>query len=157
MIDTSELRIGNIILFGGAPVVVKGIQTNTVLLDGVMRPAPDGINIEYNPIPANEDIVQPLPLCDFLLESMKRGRIVNRYGVQHPYNLRSSTYLICEDEEGYFIGLLKKDGPIHITPNHFHCFHQLQNIYYAQYGEEFDVSEQDVKIAWRTAKALNKV
>ena len=69
MIKTSELRIGNMILMGGEPVVVKGIQTNTVLLDGVMRFAADGINIEYNPIPANDDVVQPLPLSDLLLES----------------------------------------------------------------------------------------
>ena len=33
----------------------------------------------------------------------------------------------------------------------------MQNIYFAQYGKEFGVSEQDVKIAWRTAKAFNKI
>lgn len=157
MINTSELRIGNMILMGGEPVVVKGIQTNTVLLDGVMRPAADGINIEYNPIPANDDAVQPLPLSDFLLESMKRGRIIDEFGVQHPYSHRRVTYTIRHDEEGYYIAMYKNDGPIHITPNHFHYYHQLQNIYYAQYGEEFEVSEHDVKIAWRTAKALNRV
>ena len=37
MIDTRELRIGNIILFQGEPVKVMGIHTGTVLLDGVMR------------------------------------------------------------------------------------------------------------------------
>ena len=157
MINTSELRIGNIILFNGEPIVVKGIHTNTVLLDGVMRQAADGINIEYNPIPAIEDCLQPMPLSDFLLESMKRGRVLDGYGVQHPYSLRSATYTIRHDEEGYFIGMFKEDGPIHITPNHFHYYHQLQNIYYAQYGEEFCVSENDVNIAWRTVKALNRV
>lgn len=30
----------------------------------------------------------------------------------------------------------------------------LQNIYFAQYGEDFSVSEHDLKIAWRTVKAF---
>lgn len=30
----------------------------------------------------------------------------------------------------------------------------LQNIYFAQYGEEFSVSEHNLKIAWRTVKAF---
>ena len=157
MINTSELRIGNIILFNGEPIVVKGIHTNTVLLDGVMRKAADGINIEYNPIPANDERLQPLQLSDFLLESMKRGRIDDGFGVQHPYNPRSSTYMICQDDEGYYIGMFKEDGPIHITPHHLHYYHQLQNIFFAQYGEEFGINEHDVKIAWCTAKALNRV
>ena len=62
MINTSELRIGNIILFNGEPIAVKGIHTNSVLLDGVMRPSVNGIDFEYNPIPAKEDCLQPLPL-----------------------------------------------------------------------------------------------
>ncbi len=156
MINTSELRIGNIILFNGEPIAVKGIHTNSVLLDGVMRPSVNGIDFEYNPIPAKEDCLQPLPLSDFLLESMKRSRFEDEFGEQHLYHHRSSSYTIRKDDEGYYIGMYKNDGPIHITPNHFHSYHQLQNVYFAQYGEEFGVSEHDVKIAWRIVKAFNR-
>lgn len=158
MIDTRELRIGNIILFQGEPVKVMGIHTGSVLLDGVMRPAANGIDIEYNPIPASEDALQPLPLNDSLLESMKKGKFVGYSGViQHQYHAGRSAFTIMSDEEGYFIGMERGDGPVHITPCHFYYFHQLQNIHFAQYGEEIDISEHEVKIAWRTAKNLNKV
>lgn len=158
MIETKELRIGNIILFSGEPVKVMGIHSGTVLLDGVMRPSANGIDIEYNPIPAGEDALQPLPLNDFLLETMGKGRF-GGYSVmiQHQYHAGRSAYSIMSDDEGYFIGMESGDGPIHITPCHFHYFHQLQNIHFAQYGEEIDISEDDVKRAWRTAKNLNKV
>lgn len=157
MINTSELRLGNIILFNGEPVKVKGIHSNSVLLDGVMRPAANDMGVEYNPVPANEDSLQPLPLSDFLLESMKRGRMMIGDSVQHPYHLGSATFTICSDDEGYYIGMSASGQPAHITPNHFYYYHQLQNIYFAQYGKEFGVSEQDIKIAWRTVKALNRV
>ena len=158
MIDPRELRIGNIILFQGEPAKVMGIHTGTVLLDGVMRPSANGIDIEYNPIPASEGALQPLPLNDFLLESMRKGKFVGYSGaIQHQYHLRSSVYTIMSDEDGYFIGMEKEDGPVHITPCRFYYFHQLQNIHFAQYGEEIDISEQEVKIAWRTANNLNKV
>ena len=74
MIDTQELRLGNIVLFKGEPVIVKGIHTGMVFLNGVMRPSVDNIHIEYTPIPASEICLQPLPISDFLLESMKRVR-----------------------------------------------------------------------------------
>lgn len=65
MINTEELRIGNILLFQGEPVKVMGIHTGTVLLDGVLRPSANGIEIEYNPISASEEVLQPLPLTDY--------------------------------------------------------------------------------------------
>lgn len=158
MVDTKELRLGNIILFSGEPVKVMGIQTGFVLLDGIMRPSANGLDIEYNPIPANEDVLQPLPLNDFLLETMGKGRFSFYSGIiQHQYHLGRSAYSIMSDEEGYFIGMERDDGPIHITPCHFFYFHQLQNIHFAQYGEEIDISEHDAKRAWRTSKNLNKV
>lgn len=158
MIDPSELRIGNIILFNGEPVKVMGIQTGTVLLDGVMRQSANGIDIEYNPIPADEDVLQPLPLNDFLLETMGKGRFSGYSGtIQHQYHPRSSAYSIMSDEDGYFIGMERSDGPIHITPCHFLYYHQLQNIHFVQYGEEINISEHDVRMAWRTAKNLRKV
>ena len=88
---------------------------------------------------------------------MKRGRFEDEFGVQHPYNLRNATYTIRHDEEGYYMGMYKNDGPIHITPNHFYYYHQLQNIFFAQYGEEFGVSMNEIKIAWRTTKAFNQI
>lgn len=158
MIETKELRIGNIILFKGEPIKVMGVHTCTVLLDGVMRPSTNGIDVEYNPIPASEDALQPLPLNDFLLESMRKVKFQGYSGmIQHQYHSGGSAYSIMCDEEGYFIGMEREDGPVHITPCHFYFFHQLQNIHFTQYGEEIDISEHDVKIAWRTAKNLNKI
>lgn len=158
MIDPTELRIGNIILFQNEPAKVLGILSGSVLLDGVMRPSGNGIDIDYNPIPASENALQPLPLNDFLLESMRKGKFVGYSGViQHQYHQRSSVYTIMSDGDGYFIGMEKEDGPVHITPCRFYFFHQLQNIHYAQYGEEIDISEQNVKTAWRLARSLNKV
>lgn len=157
MIEPKELRLGNIILFNGEPIKVMGIQTGTVLLDGVMRQSANGIDIEYNPIPAREDVLQPLPLNDFLLELMNKGKFPGYSGVfQHQYHSGGSAYSIMSDKEGYFVGMERGDGPVHITPCHFYYFHQLQNIHFAQYGEEIDISEHDVKIAWRAAKNLNK-
>lgn len=158
MIETRELRIGNIILFHGEPVEVMGIHTGSVLLDGVMRPSANGIGIEYNPISAQEDTLEPLPLNDFLLETMGMGRFKSYSGVtQHQYHPGGSIYSIMFDEEGYFIGMEKEDGPVHITPRHFYFFHQLQNLHFSQYGEEINIDEEDVKRAWRTAKNLGKV
>lgn len=158
MIDPKELRLGNIILFNGEPVKVMGLHTGTVLLDGVMRPSVNGIDVEYNPIPASEEAVQPLPLNDFLLETMGKGKFVGYSGVeQHQYHQRSSVYTIMSDGDGYFIGMEKEYDPVHITPCRFFFFHQLQNVHFAQYGEEIDISEHDVKTAWRLAKSLNKI
>lgn len=158
MIETKELRLGNIILFKGEPVKVMGVHTGTVLLDGVMRQSANGIDIEYNPIPASEDVLQPLPLNDFLLETMGKGRFRGYSGVvQHQYHSGGSAYFIMSDDEGYFVGMERNDEPMHITPCRFWYFHQLQNIHFAQYGTEIDINEHVVKIAWRTAKNLNKV
>lgn len=158
MIETKELRLGNIILLSGEPVKVMGVHTGSVLLDGVMRPSANGIDIEYNPIPAKEDALQPLPLNDFLLESMRKGKFLGYSGViQHQYHPSGSAYFIMSDDEGYFIGMEKNDAPMHITPCHFWYFHQLQNIHFAQYGTEIDISEEDVKRAWKTARNLNKI
>jgi len=157
MIDTQQLRLGNIVLFNGEPVIVKGIHTGMVFLDGVMWPSTDAIHIEYNPISASEDCLQPLPLSDFLLESLKRARWEDKHGYQHQYHARSANYTIRKDEEGYYIAMFKEDGPIHITPGHFHYYHQLQNIHFAQYGYELGISEDDVRIAWRIVKNHKRI
>ena len=49
------------------------------------------------------------------------------------------TFLIYEDEEGYFIGMNYMDSVFHITPCHLQSFHQLQNVFFAQYGFEMDI------------------
>lgn len=157
MINTLELRIGNIILFNGEPVVVKGVFPDVVYLDGVVRQSASGNGVEFKPILISDASVQPLPLNDFLLEQMQRNRIVDRNGKRHVYYVRSSNFFIFEDSDGYFIGMCNSVGPIHITPGKFHYYHQLQNIYFAQYGNEIDISEKTVKLAWRTAKNLGKI
>ena len=131
---------------------MKGIHTGTVFLEGVMRPSADDIHIEYNPIRACDDFLQPLPLSDAFFESLKLGKWEDQFGYQRQYHGSSSTYTIRVDEDGYYIGMIRHDGPIHITPTRFKAIHQLQNIHFAQYGEELSISYQDVKTAWRITK-----
>ena len=157
MIDSCGLRIGNIILFHGEPIVVKGVLSEVVYLDGVVRQSASGNGVEFKPILISDASVQPLPLNDFLLEQMQRNRIVDRNGKRHVYYVRSSNFFIFEDSDGYFIGMCNNVGPIHITPGKFYYYHQLQNIYFAQYGNEIDISEKEVKLAWHTAKNLGKI
>lgn len=157
MIDSCELRIGNIILFHGEPIVVKGVLSEVVYLDEVVRQSANGNVVEFIPILTSDASVQPLPLNDFLLEQMGRSRIVDDNGKRHIYYARSSNYFIFKETDGYFIGMCNSVGPVHITPGKFHYFHQLQNICFAQYGNEIDISEKEVKLAWHTAKNLGKI
>lgn len=127
-----------------------GIQEEMVHLDVIN-------GTENTPVSSKEDLLQPLPLSDFFGESIKRSRIVDENDVQHLYHLGSATFTICSDAEGYFIGMSMGNELAHITPHPFHYYHQLQNIYCVQYGEEFAVSGREVKFAWRIAKAFNRI
>lgn len=154
MINTNELKIGNIILYNGEPIAVKGVMEDAVLLDEVERRAIDGVHKEYQPILANDSSLEPFPLNDFLLEQMGKGK--------HPlggikYHHSGSTFLIYSDNDGYFIGIHGQDRPSYFTPGHFWYLHQLQNVHYAQYGEEIDVDVDTVKRAYQLAVDLNKI
>ena len=152
MINPQELRIGNFILFNGEPTMVKGILADAVMLDGTMPLEGDGTYEEHITIPANNDSLKPLPLSGTLLEALRKGRWEDDFGIQYQYHSRSGHYTIRKDEDGYYIGMYKSDGPVHITPGHILYLHQLQNIHFAQYGYEMDVHEHDVIIAWRTVQ-----
>lgn len=157
MINSLELRIGNIILFNGEPIVVKGVLPDVVYLDGIVRQSTVGNGVEFIPILTSDASVQPLPLNDFLLEQMGRNRIVDRNGKRHVYYVRSSNFFIFKESDGYFIGMCNSVGPILITPGKFYYYHQLQNICFSQYGNEIDISEKAIKLAWSTAKNLGKI
>lgn len=168
MINLEELRIGNIVLFGGQPIEVKEIRTGEVCLDGVLRQASDNIHFEFNPVLADSGDIQPFPLNHFLLEQIFGTQRVNGKKL-FAYSPKHSLYFIDYDEQrdnigsivyertGYFIGMY--DGPklIHITPHHFHSFHEIQNIHNAQFGYELPIGIDNVKRAWNLALNLGKV
>ena len=67
-------------------------------------------------------------------------------GFVYSYNKNSSTYFIYEDdEEGYFVGLDFRGELIRVTPKPFRYLHQLQNVFFAQYGNEMNIDEQQLK------------
>lgn len=142
MISPAELRLGNIVLFDGTPAVVKAVTEHSVFFDGC--PADSGVD-GYQSVSVNDDRLQPVPLSDTLFAVMGKGRMDDEFGVQYQYYHNRSTYMVREDEEGYYIGLYTTDAPIHITPNHFHSLHELQNIHFAQYGEEMEIDLKMLK------------
>ena len=59
MVETSELRIGNYILYHNILARVQGVSDDSVLIDGVA-------------IPANDAIVRPITLCDTILQKVRQ-------------------------------------------------------------------------------------
>lgn len=157
MINTNELRIGNIVLYNREPIVVKGVAEDAVFLEGIERTMIDGVHREYQPIPANDASLEPFPLNDFLLEQMRKGKYPLEGFIRHMYHRSSSTFLIYSDDDGYFIGVPGPGRPSYLTPGHFWYLHQLQNIHFAQYNEEIDIDVETAKLAWQTAVNLNRV
>lgn len=145
MINTNELRLGNIILYNKRPVVVKGIFENVVELDGIGRVLSDDQGLE------------PIMLSNTLFDLINVGRKPDSYGMSRTYH--GGLFVIRGDEnDGYFISMTVGDSePIHITPCLIRCFHQLQNIHFAQYGCEISIREQQVIMAWQTIQNFKKV
>ena len=139
MINTTELRIGNYVLFNKQVIMVKGVAANAVMLEGVMYDTGNpNYPYEYKLVPASEASIQPIPLNDNILQKVC-GRIPMNGGYAYKYYGARVTFLIYEDEEGYFIGMNYMDSVFHITPCHLQSFHQLQNVFFAQYGFEMDI------------------
>lgn len=149
MINPSELRIGNVILFNNQPITVHGVRTNGVMLDGVLYNTGDPLHqLDYEFIYAEDQRLQPLILEDILLEQIFGIYQVNNRGVFTYHRPNNGTYFINREEDGYSIGLYVDDQLIHITPFHFRYYHQLQNIHFAQYGEELDVDFETLRNRW---------
>lgn len=149
MINPSELRIGNVILFGNQPITVHGVRSNGVMLDGILYNTGDPLHqLEYTLIDAGDQRLQPLLLEDFLLEQIFSRYQVNNMGVFTYHGPNNRTYFINREEDGYSIGLFVGGQLIHITPFHFRNYHQLQNIHFAQYGEELDVDYETLRNMW---------
>lgn len=151
MIDPSELRVGNYILYNNQPVMVKGVTVNTVKLEGVMYETENpNFPFDYKTIYAADNSLCAIPLCDTILQGV-RSRIPQTNGYAYTYYSSRPTFLIYPDDEGYFIGMDYRGNIIHITPNHVNTLHQLQNIYFAQYGVEMDINENRLKHAVASA------
>ena len=142
MINTTELRIGNYVLFNKQLIRVKGVTAGAVMLEGVMYETGNpNYPIEYKQIPASDASIQPIPLNDDILQKVC-GRIPMNGGYAYKYYGARVTFLIYKDEEGYFIGMNYMDNVFHVTPCHLQSFHQLQNVFFAQYGFEMDIDEK---------------
>lgn len=127
MVETSELRIGNYILYHNILARVQGVSDDSVLIDGVA-------------IPANDATIRPITLCDTILQKV-RQRIPKPEGCCYFYYCNKQTFLIyVDDDDSYYIGLNYQGDVCRITPNPIVYLHQLQNIYFAQYGVEMDIN-----------------
>ena len=56
--------------------------------------------------------------------------------------LSKATFLIYPDTDGYFIGMDFRGNIIHVTPHKMNYLHELQNVYFAQYGSEMDIDNR---------------
>lgn len=127
MVETNELRIGNYILCNKMLAMVQGVLEDSVLIDGKV-------------VVANNAFIRPIALCDIILQKVRQkmpmpGRLRYLYYKNRP------TFLIFENEGGgYYIGMNYEDDVVRITPNPIVYLHQLQNIYFAQYGIEMDIN-----------------
>lgn len=151
MIEPSELRVGNFILYNNQPIMVKGVTANSVMLDGVMYETGNpNFPFDYKRIYADDDSIRPIPLSDTILQGI-RSRVPRKNGYAYSYYGGKATFLIYPDSQGYFIGMDYRGNVIHITPNHVNTVHQLQNIYLAQYGIEMDINERHLSRAVSSA------
>lgn len=156
MINPSELRIGNIILFKGEPIKVVGIRLGSVMLDGVMYETNNPQHsYEYHQIPVSEDVLSPLYLSDALLERI-RTRVYRSEGNVYPLR-NNMNFLIMKGADGFFVGMDRSDGPMHLTPHSFTAYHQLQNIYYSMYGEELPIEIGKIKQELSLLKELGRI
>lgn len=157
MIEPTELRVGNYILFNNQPVMVKGVTANTLMLEGVMYETGNpNFPFDYKPIYAADNSLQPIPLCDTILQGV-RSRVPRKSGFAYSYYGSRPTFLIYPDDKGYFIGMDYRGSVIHVTPNHVKNLHQLQNIYFAQYGVEMDIHENRLKQAVASAIVYKEI
>ena len=123
--------------------MVKGLTSNAVMLEGVIYATDDPNHpYEYKHINANSDSIKPIPLCDLILETI-RQRIPLKDGYVYSYYHERASFFIFKDEiDGYYIGLKDKKEVYRVTPKSLKYLHQLQNVYFAQYGNEMDINEQ---------------
>jgi hypothetical protein len=150
MVNLKELRIGNIILHNGQPAEVLGVGPKGLLINGHK----DG------------DSLEPLPLSNYLLEQLLGKYPVNGKRVFCYYK---STYFLDYEEQkdwtgniyqeysGYYVGMYDKSQLIHVTPHHFHFYHELQNVYFAQFGTEIGVSFDKITRVWINAINIGRI
>ena len=129
MVTTNGLRIGNYILCNNMLAMVRGVLKDSVLIDG-------------NVISSNNVSIRPITLCDTILQKV-RQKIPLPNGLRYTYYKTRPTFQIFENENGgYYLGMNYENDIVRITPNPIVYLHQLQNIYFAQYGVEMDINEK---------------
>ncbi len=127
MINPSELRVGNFILFNKQPIMVKGVTENAVMLDGVMFQT-DNPNFpyQYQLIPTEDERLAPIPLTDNMFRM-----ISHRFPMEgrnaYKYYGNKATFLIFEDEEGYYIGMTYLDQVFRMTPQRLDAINYSSN------------------------------
>lgn len=149
MINPSELRIGNVILFNNQPIIVRGIKEVGVMLEGVMFQTGDPLRpYDYQLIYAEDQRISPLLLNNRLLDLVMRRYRVNGVIVYNYHAHNGGTFFVKNEGMGLFVGMYNGDNLIHITPHSFRYYHQLQNIHFAQFGEELNVDFDELVGYW---------
>ena len=149
MIDTKELRRGNILLLSGNIVRVAEIGTGHVCLKDINRPTDNPqYPFEYNPISAADVNLQPYNLTEERMRILL-GVIPTEHGLAFRFT-RTATYLIYPDGEGaFFIGLDNKGQLQRVTPKPFSTLHDMQNIHFSMYGIEIEIEDVRLSTALR--------
>lgn len=138
MVETNEFRIGNYILCNNMLAIVQGVLEESVLIDG-------------NTVAANDVSIRPIMLCDTILQKVRQKMLMSN-GLRYTYYKKRPTFLIFENEGGgYYVGMNYENDIVRITPNPIVYLHQLQNIYFAQYGVEMDINVEILFDSVKTA------
>lgn len=149
MIDTTEIRRGNILLLSDNIVQVAEIAADHVCFEGIYRPTNNPqYPFEYNPISAADANLQPYDLTEERMRILL-GIIPTEHG--HAFRFtRTATYLIYPDGEvAFFVGLDNKGQLQRVTPKPFSTLHELQNIHFSMYGTEIEIDDVRLSTALR--------
>lgn len=143
MIDTKELRIGNLVTYAGEPYPFYPIENSIVVVSEVLQ---DGVNLSQGDMTLyNHELLDGIAISSMWLERM--GFTVTQYSGN------ADIWKIVDDE-----GVNKNNYAISMTFNLFHSVngagdaeyifgkeikfvHQLQNLHFALTGEELKINE----------------
>lgn len=132
MVDFEELRIGNLLEYQRklACVVELELEGNSLKIQCRINEK----HMTEATLKANNAELKQINLSKAIIEAMGLAKMKEGYCLPKA----NATRMLCEGEEGYYIGLSNTDrsqSPIHLTKE-FTGFHYLQNAYYFIYGKE---------------------
>ena len=149
MIKPSELRLNNIVLFNNQVSVIKGITTNHIHVEGVLRETGNPIiPNEYREIEAADPTITPLPLSHRLLSRVLFLSPSNVEGRGY-YLSNKGNYMVLSEGDSFYVGMFVPDL-VHIIPGPIDSFHQLQNAFYTIYNREISVDVDSLRMKWRS-------